>query len=590
VVAGHTIEKIWPSDDVVSERFPIFTRANTGEVFTVASTPFTWSLFGRVDYEGGFRDALIRMGTFVADDFGPEGHGHCECVASFGGYVYINVSISRILGVRAPGMSPEAIDQSFFGDHPDVTPYRAHPDDQNDEREAATGAWMNQIMGAPDADVVNDKHREEIDQLVANRPDLSALSNAELFERAKWLAEQLRPVFATHMVNLYGATIISGLIAGACGAAGRPDLETKVISGFGDVDSAQQSFELWEISRIVRSSAALTAEFDKGLDGLLQRLQAVTGPDAESFFSAWDVFMKNWGFIGPSVWELRSNTYSSEPSIVLHMLEGARKAEDSNSPHARSASFVGERAAAIATVTGLLEGTELHGPFQAAAASAPIALPAREASKVQCTRIVNEARLVMRELGTRFVSSGDLQRWDDILLPMDIELDDFLANPASWKDTLAERRTMLSDLETKIPPFIVDGTYPSIEDFVSGESTGDIPVAEVGETLHGLGVSPGVHTGLVKVVQSIEDDVEIEPGDVLVALTTDSSWGALFLSAGAVIGQTGAAVSHAAIVSRELGIPAAVSVPSAMEKLKTGMTVTVDGSTGLVTVLSLPGQ
>ena len=131
MVEAHTLEKkIWPSDDSVGARFPIFTRANTGEVFTVASTPFTWSLFGRVDYEGGFRDALIRMGTFVAEDFGPEGHGRCVCVASFGGYVYISVSISRILGVRAPGMSPEAIDQSFFGDHPDVTPYRAHPDDE----------------------------------------------------------------------------------------------------------------------------------------------------------------------------------------------------------------------------------------------------------------------------------------------------------------------------------------------------------------------------------------------------------------------------------------------------------------------------
>jgi pyruvate,water dikinase len=528
------------------------------------------------------------MGTFTPADFGPEGHGQCECVASFGGYVYISVSIFRILGVRAPGMSPEAIDQSFFGANSDVRPYSAEPGDENEERSAATGAWMGQIMGAPTADADNEKHRKEIDKLVAARPDLSALSNAELFDRAKWLAEELRPVFATHIVNLYGATIISGLVAGACAAAGRPDLESRVISGFGDVDSAQQSFELWEISRIVRSSTALTAEFDKGADGLLQRLQSLTGPDAESFFAAWDVFMSNWGFIGPSVWELRSATYLSEPSIVLHMLEGARKVDDAGSPQARTASFVGERAAAIATVTKLLEGTELHDAFMGGAAVAPIALPAREASKVQCTRIVNEARLTMKELGTRFVSSGDLTKWDDILLLMDIELDDFLADPASWNDTIAERRATLAELETKIPPFIVDGSYPSIDDFVSAESNGEIPLSKAGDELHGFGVAPGEHTGLVKVVQSIEDDVEIEPGDVLVALTTDSSWGALFLSAGAVVGQTGAAVSHAAIVSRELGIPAVVSVPSVMEKLKTGMTVKVDGSNGVVTVLDVP--
>ncbi|AMM21837.1 hypothetical protein AX769_18890 [Frondihabitans sp. PAMC 28766] len=84
---------------------------------------------------------------------------------------------------------------------------------------------------------------------------------------------------------------------------------------------------------------------------------------------------------------------------------------------------------------------------------------------------------------------------------------------------------------------------------MSGDASGAIPKAEVGETLQGIGVSPGVHTGLVEVVKSIEDDVDIEPGDVLVALTADWSWGALFLSAGAVIGQTGAAVSHAGIVT-----------------------------------------
>src|SRR5699024_9689183 len=99
-----------------------------------------------------------------------------------------------------------------------------------------------------------------------------------------------------------------------------------------DVDSAQQSFELWKLSRIVRESKSLTAAFDAGQDGLLERLASLTGPDAETFTKAWDTFMENWGFIGPSVWELRSNTYSSEPSIVLRMLDSMRKSTDDKSP------------------------------------------------------------------------------------------------------------------------------------------------------------------------------------------------------------------------------------------------------------------
>ena len=96
------MDKIWPCDDDASTRFPIFTRANTGEVFTDAATPLTWSVLGRGVYENGYRDALYQMGVFTPADFRPEFEG--EVVGCFGGYVYINVSLSRVLAVRTPGM------------------------------------------------------------------------------------------------------------------------------------------------------------------------------------------------------------------------------------------------------------------------------------------------------------------------------------------------------------------------------------------------------------------------------------------------------------------------------------------------------
>jgi pyruvate,water dikinase len=71
---------------------------------------------------------------------------------------------------------------------------------------------------------------------------------------------------------------------------------------------------------------------------------------------------------------------------------------------------------------------------------------------------------------------------------------------------------------------------------------------------------------------------------VIVAVTTDAAWGPLFLAAGAVVVETGAAISHAAIVSRELGIPAAASVPGATRHIRTGSMITVDGNTGVVTI------
>jgi pyruvate,water dikinase len=103
--------------------------------------------------------------------------------------------------------------------------------------------------------------------------------------------------------------------------------------------------------------------------------------------------------------------------------------------------------------------------------------------------------------------------------------------------------------------------------------------------LTGLGASPGTHTGRARVIGSLTDDAEVDDGDVLIARTTDSSWGPLFLTAGAVVCETGAAISHAAIVSRELGIPSAVSVEGCMSRILDGMTVLVNGDDGTVTVV-----
>lgn len=582
-IAEPKQDRIWPSDDAVSARYPIFTRANTGEVFVDAASPFTWSRLGRVVYEGGYRDALIQLGAFSQDDFGPLEHGKCECVASFGGYVYINLSLSRVFGVRAPGMTTDAIDKSFLGEHPDVRPYRPHPDDENEDRTAAMGAWMQSILTAPDVSA-NQRHRAEIDEIVAARPELASLSNDELVARVMSLTDELRPVFATHIVNLYGANVVTGLLAQCCDAVGRGDLAAQIIAGYGDVDSAQQSFDLWELSRIIRTSPALSSAFEQGLTGLKERLDAIPDDGAVSKLRAgWATFMKNWGFLGPSVWELRSPTYASNPDIVLRMLDGARRIGDEGSPSARTSDTKSNREAAIAEVAALLEGTEVHGQFLAGAASAPILLPAREGSKVQCTRLVDEIRITMRELGSRLVEEGHVAHWSDVLLVMDTEMEDYLRNPATWTDTIRSRRAQLTELEAKRPPFLVDTTYPSIDDFTAVRDD-EAPPAVPGDRLTGIGVSPGSHRGKVKVLQSLQDDIDVEDGDVLVALTTDSSWGPLFLSAGAVVTETGAAISHAAIVSRELGIPAAVSVPYCTQRLTTGMEVSVDGNTGEVIV------
>jgi rifampicin phosphotransferase len=103
------------------------------------------------------------------------------------------------------------------------------------------------------------------------------------------------------------------------------------------------------------------------------------------------------------------------------------------------------------------------------------------------------------------------------------------------------------------------------------------------ETLHGRGASAGVHTGRVHIVGDPSQLSEVEAGDVIVAPSVSSTWATVFWVAGALVTEAGGLLSHAAIVAREMRIPAVVGLPKATTLLTAGEPVTVDGRKGTVT-------
>ncbi|MEZ5374368.1 MAG: PEP-utilizing enzyme [Microthrixaceae bacterium] len=97
--------------------------------------------------------------------------------------------------------------------------------------------------------------------------------------------------------------------------------------------------------------------------------------------------------------------------------------------------------------------------------------------------------------------------------------------------------------------------------------------------------SAGTARGPVRILSSPEQVAEVRDGDVLVCPYTNPNWTPALLCAAAVVTATGGALSHAAIVCRELGVPAVVGAPDAMAVLGPGQLVDVDGSTGTVTLV-----
>ena len=108
-----------------------------------------------------------------------------------------------------------------------------------------------------------------------------------------------------------------------------------------------------------------------------------------------------------------------------------------------------------------------------------------------------------------------------------------------------------------------------------------------GDTLTGLGVSPGSAKGRARVAFDLSEVSELEPGEIIVCSTMDPSWVPLFMIAGGVVCDIVAPASHAAIVSRELGVPCVVSVRDASRRIPNGSLIEIDGRSGTVSVFEV---
>lgn len=567
-----------------SERFPLWTRANVGEVFPDPVMPLTFSLLMEEHTEGAWRDALVKMGAFSHDEFEP---GEMETLGVFGSYCYLNASVTRILGERAPGLSAQAMDDLFFGAQPGVPPYEPAPGDQNEERTAALGERFQWAMTIDRLDIPLEGEKDA-DQLRANRPNLDAMSNEQLWVYARDLMlTHFRRFFSDHIFVTFLSTVPVGALSQICAAVGRPDDAMRIISGVGDVESAAPSLAMWKLGRQVAADPALSAAFDAGVEGLLDRI-AGAGPAGEAFRAEFDAFLRKYGARGPKEWEVRNHTWETRPELALAAIDRMRLANAEADPSGRNRSLASERERIVGEIAAMLAGDpQTQGLFQAAARSAVLFQAGRERTKTNAIKLAQEARMALHTIGRRMVEAGVCDDIGDFAFLKADEVESWLANPATFRDTIRQRKALYEQYSSVQEPFVFWGIQPEPATWPPKGATEVEPV-KVGDVLQGFQGCPGQVTGTARVVLDPIDPTACGPGEILVAPMTDPSWTPLFVAAGGVIVDVGAAQSHAMIVSRELGIPCVPSVTGATRRIPDGATVLVNGDAGTVTIVALP--
>jgi pyruvate, water dikinase len=212
-----------------------------------------------------------------------------------------------------------------------------------------------------------------------------------------------------------------------------------------------------------------------------------------------------------------------------------------------------------------------------------------------------------REFGALLARRGVLPEADDLFYLQRHEVLDALTDlrlawaagseprgAGYWSEIVAERKRIMEAMRAFAPPPALGAVPETITEPMTimlwGITTERIREWAQGadrdeRTLTGFAGSPGVVEGPARVLENVADLGELQPGEILVAAVTSPSWTPVFGKIGAAVSDIGGIMSHAAIVSREYGLPAVVGTGDATHRIRTGDRLRVDGDTGTVTIL-----
>jgi pyruvate,water dikinase len=194
------------------------------------------------------------------------------------------------------------------------------------------------------------------------------------------------------------------------------------------------------------------------------------------------------------------------------------------------------------------------------------------------TRFYYIIRIYTIELAKQLVKEKVLNNIDDIWFLRVTNLWDYLDK----KITKKELEKLINKNKTYYNAY---RNYMSENEIGCVFDTEDNSKEKKSKVMKGLGANNGTLSGTARVIESFSEIDRLQKNDILVTKFTDTGWTSKFAYLSGIVTEFGGILCHAAIVSREYGIPAIVSCHNAMSKIKDGDTIKIDGNTGIVTII-----
>ena len=513
-----------------------WTTTNLGEAAPGVLTPLSWALWGAPG-ERASRWAAYTIGVLTKAELEPPEDPAERILRLFYGRLSMKLEFMAMVGDRVPGTSGREAIRGMFGEAPEgmtFAPTKARYPAIAVRFPAAFAGFPRRLRAVAS------------EQDAWWRRTVAAVPAMDEATARRTFAEGLRRFESAGGVQLLGTLCSVQPLYDATEAliakAGVGDIA--VLSGTGGAELDVVG-DIWRASR-----GALSVE---------------------------DVVLR-YGFHGPGEGEMSSVVWREDDRPLRRLVEQYATRPDSEDPHARDARAVEALARMQGEVVAALPRAQ-RPVARLVLRLAATRIPMRGIAKRSFLQAIDVSRAAARRAGEHLVARGVLEDRDDVFFLTGEELEGEI--PADAAQLVARRRERhAAYASVRLREAAWQG-LPEV-DVVAD----DTPAAERSdEALAGIGVSRGVVEGVVRVVLDPAFD-DVEPDEILVAPTTDPSWASImFISAGLVV-DIGGALSHAAVVARELQIPCVVGTGDGTRVLRTGDRVRIDGDAGTVEILA----
>ncbi|MCW8962572.1 MAG: PEP-utilizing enzyme [Gammaproteobacteria bacterium] len=429
------------------------------------------------------------------------------------------------------------------------------------------------------------------DALSLTSAQMESMPADQLATHYRNLEEKLLTRWDAPLVNDFFAMIYYGVLQKLCQSWCQDEdatLQNDLLCGEGGMISTEPARRIRQMALQIVDNPALietctTGDLQQALNLMQER------PD---LLEDWRTYLEKFGDRCLDELKLESTTLNDDPVMLLqsigHLAQrmseaGVQKEENIEAQIRDKAEARVRKSLGIHIIRRMI--------FRWVLNNARARVRDRENLRFERTRLFGHVRRLFVEIGQRLHDSGHLEQARDIFFLEVNEVIGFIhgtTNTTRLPDLVAVRQAEFNSFQDMPSPadrFETRGTVHSGNDFISTIA----PVTMDGESARGIGCCPGVVRGTVRVIVDPRG-AQLKAGEILVAERTDPGWVMLFPAASGLLVERGSLLSHSAIVAREMGIPAVVSVSGLTQWLKTGDEVEFDGATGVIRVLERHDQ